>query len=300
MKEFVSDLRPYLRERVSLAPLVCFRTGGIADYLFEPDSPDILALGLKEFTRLDIPVYVIGEGSNLLVHDGGFRGVVIRLLRGCFVELNAIENGLIAGSGVTLKSLSGFALSRGQKGFEFMGLIPGTVGGAISGNAGREDCSTGALLQEVSVISRSGQFRCFERKSFDYGYRSFPLLEDWIIIRARFDPCGSDTGSRIKASVREISSSAHSTQPKGRSCGSIFKNTPELPAWKIIDSLGYRGFRLGGAEVSGQHPNWIINRNHASSLDIWNCICRIREEAFRKMGVRLELEIRLLGNFQDG
>ncbi|MBN2144824.1 MAG: UDP-N-acetylmuramate dehydrogenase [Candidatus Aureabacteria bacterium] len=292
------SIRSCLKEKVLMKSYVFFRTGGRADYLFEPDSADLLKEGLTLFKQAALPVFMLGAGAKVLVHDDGFRGVVIRLRKGAFAHMDK-RNDLVyeCGSGVMGADLAQLACREGVQGFEFLCGFPSSLGGAIHGNSGTKDGTIGPLLENMMTISpATGEEKRWDKKEMDWKYRSFPALKDSIILSAVLRGMKGDTKT-IADKMESIRLERGKNEPKGFSCGSIFKNAATIKAWEVIDQLGYRGYGIGGAQVSFEHPNWIVNKGRATSKNIWDLICLIRTKAKEKFDVTLELELNLLGDF---
>jgi UDP-N-acetylmuramate dehydrogenase len=286
----------WIRENAALESLCTFRTGGRAAILFEPPNVPALCEGLREFARRNIPVAVLGGGSNMLVSDRGFEGAVIRLRKGAFVRIEREGTIIRCGAGVRSRSLSRFALDLGIRGFEFLCVIPGTVGGAVAGNAGRCGQSIAETLVELETVTRTGTPRRIVPGPGRFETHRFKGLGAHIVTRAVFE---ASYGGRaqVESCMRRFREHKNGNDPRGRSAGSVFRNPPGLRAWELIDRMGFRGRRLGGARVSPGHPNWIVAGPGATSTEIWKLISRIRGEARKRFGIELELEIRLLGDF---
>lgn len=285
-----------VKKNIPLKTLSGYKTGGKADYLFEPDSIGLLCVGIEIFNENKIPYFVIGAGTNILIHDEGFRGVIINFSKHVFRFIELQKEFIKCGPGVTTKDLSSFALSQSIKGFEFLAGFPGTIGGAVYGNAGGIDIGICNLLECVQVVSNTSEIIAFEKSKFDYTYRNFPLVKNHIITEMYFKIEHGETTEILKK-MDDIRLNRMSNDPKGFSCGSVFKNPPNKKAWQIIDNLGLRGYSIGDAEISTKHANWIINKGKATSSDIWHLIRIIQIQAKDKYGIDLELELKTLGDF---
>jgi UDP-N-acetylmuramate dehydrogenase len=299
LKAKLPDLRGRLLANQALAELTWFRVGGSAQVLFMPDGEDDLAYFLGALPA-DIPVTVIGLGSNLIVRDGGVAGVVIRLGRG-FNETK-IEDGnrIRVGTAVPDVKVARAAQEAGLSGLSFMRGIPGAVGGALRMNGGAYGRETKDALIEARGVDRSGQVRVYSNADLHYTYRHCGAPDDVIFTQALFqgEPGDRDT---IAAEMNKITEAREATQPiKSRTGGSTFKNPPGHKAWQLIDAAGCRGFAIGDAQVSELHCNFLINRGNATAGDIETLGETVRERVKGNSGVTLEWEIKRIGvaNFQ--
>jgi UDP-N-acetylmuramate dehydrogenase len=289
---------PQLRGRLladePLAPLTWFRVGGPAQVLFMPEDEADLAYLLANLAT-DIPVIVIGLGSNLIVRDGGVPGVVIRLGRG-FNDVR-IESGLRvrAGAAVPDVKVARTAQEAGIAGLAFMRGIPGAVGGALRMNGGAYGRETKDALVEARAVDRQGNVHVLSCADMHYKYRHCGAPEDYIFTSALFQGEPGDAAA-IAAEMDKITESREATQPiKSRTGGSTFKNPPGHKAWQLIDSAGCRGLKIGDAQVSQMHCNFLINLGSASAADIETLGETVRERVRASSGVELEWEIRRIG-----
>jgi len=290
------DFKEYIRENISLKEYSAFRTGGEARFLFEPDSIMVLRKGLQFFKEKNIPVFILAGGTNVLIHDQGFNGVIIFLKGDFFSRCEILEDKIICGSSLNNHTLSSKAQKAGISGFEFLSFIPGKLGGAIKGNAGaygKEICS---LIEELYSFDLLNGERVLKNEELVYSYRHLKLSDNVIITGALIKGAYADSSS-IEKTILLLKKKRAEFQPQGFSCGSIFKNLEKFKAWEVIDKLGLRGKSIGGALISKKHPNWIINNKDATSADIWECISLVKREAGKKLNLKLDLEINLLGQF---
>lgn len=285
-----------------LSKVTWFRVGGPADILYRPTDVN----DLSDFLRglpLDIPVLPIGVGSNLLVRDGGIRGVVIRLL-GPFAGIDVEENTIRAGAGALDVNVAKVAARNGLAGLEFLSGIPGSIGGALRMNAGAYGAETKDVLISATAVDRSGTIHTVDTKDLGYSYRHSEAPEDWIFVEGLFKAYPDDP-AKITARMEEIADSRIASQPiKSRTGGSTFKNpgglNPDGPkAWKLIESVGGRGKTLGGAKFSDQHCNFLINTGEATAEDLERLGEVIRKEVQDKIGINLEWEIKRIGEPSD-
>ncbi len=290
--------RGRISEDADLSKVTWFRVGGPADILFRPADAEDLCAFLRGLP-FDIPVFVLGVGSNILVRDGGMRGVVVRLL-GPFAGIDVEEDRIRAGAGALDVNVAKVAARNGLAGLEFLSGIPGTVGGALRMNAGAYGAETKDVLVSATAIDRDGAVHTVKAKDLRYAYRTSSAPADWIFVEAVFQARRGDMND-IAARMDEIAASRAASQPiKSRTGGSTFKNpgglNPDGPkAWKLIDSVGGRGKTLGGAKFSEQHCNFLINTGEATAEDLERLGEIIREQVQDKTGINLEWEIKRIG-----
>jgi UDP-N-acetylmuramate dehydrogenase len=286
-------LRGRLLANQSLAELTWFRVGGPAQVLFMPEDELDLSYLLANLPH-DVPVTTIGLGSNLIVRDGGVAGVVIRLGRG-FNDI-AIEGMHIrAGAAVPDVKVARAAQEAGIAGLSFLRGIPGGVGGALRMNGGAYGGETKDVLIEARGIDRRGAARVYSNADLGFSYRHCGVADEVIFTQALFQGVPGDAAA-IAAEMNKITESRESTQPvKSRTGGSTFKNPPGHKAWQLIDAAGCRGLRLGGAQVSEMHTNFLINLGTATAADIESLGETVRERVKQNSGVDLEWEIRRIG-----
>jgi UDP-N-acetylmuramate dehydrogenase len=274
--------------------LTWLRAGGPAQALFTPADEDDLAYFLS-CCPLDVPVTVIGVGSNLLARDGGVPGVVIRLGRGFNGTEPLSENRIRAGAAVPDVRLAQAAASAGIAGLAFYRGIPGTVGGALRMNAGAHGGETRDILAEARAVDRSGNLHVFDNAGMGFTYRHCGIPLDYIFTQAVFEGTPG-VPAEIEKSMRDVAEYREANQPiKSRTGGSTFKNPPGHSAWKLIDAAGCRGLRVGGAHMSEMHCNFLINDGEASAADIERLGELVRERVFTQSGIRLEWEIKRIG-----
>lgn len=292
-----ADKLPHLKGRLvkdaPLARLSWFRTGGNADILFEPaDKADLIKL-LRHIPG-DVPITVIGVGSNLLVRDGGVRGIVIRLGR-AFSEIQVRGNLVKAGAGAMDVHVAKEAMKAGVSGLEFLIGVPGTVGGALRMNAGAYGTEVKDVLKHAHVVDRYGHVYELTADDFKYSYRHAELRSDSIILSACFHARFGDS-DKIQAAMDEISRSRAESQPLGtRTGGSTFKNPEGMHAWELVDAAGCRGLRIGDAQVSEKHCNFLLNHGSATADDLETLGEEVRTKVQTHSGVLLEWEIQRIG-----
>jgi len=296
MPESAAPTLPPLRGRVQagapLAPFTWFRTGGAAEWLVRPaDAEDLLVL-LRD-RPAGLPLTVVGAASNLLVRDGGVRGVVVKLARG-FSEVTVEADGVIAGAAALDATVAEHAAAAGLAGLEFLSGIPGSIGGAVAMNAGAYGSEVKDVLDWAEIATASGLLR-LDAAELGFAYRRAALPEGGIITRARFRAAPGDTAA-IAARMREIRASREATQPvRARTGGSTFKNPPGEKAWALIDAAGCRGLRIGEAQVSEKHCNFLLNLGGASAAELEGLGETVRARVAARSGIALEWEIRRIG-----
>jgi UDP-N-acetylmuramate dehydrogenase len=288
------ELRGKLKSDALLKDYTWFRVGGPAQVLYSPADEADLAYFLRS-TPPDIPITVIGLGSNLLVRDGGIEGVVIRLGKG-FGEI-AVEEGsrLRAGAAVPDVKVARAAADAGISGLSFYRGIPGCVGGALRMNGGAHGRETKEVLVEARVVDRKGEVHVLPAEEIHYEYRHCDAPEDFIFTEALFQGEPGDP-AKILAEMDDIAAYREQAQPiKSRTGGSTFKNPPGKKAWQLIDAAGCRGLAVGDAKVSEMHCNFLINEGNASGADIEELGETVRARVKENSGVELEWEIKRLG-----
>jgi UDP-N-acetylmuramate dehydrogenase len=289
-----ANLRGELRLNEPLARYTSWRVGGPADRFYRPADEADLAAFLAGLDPQE-PLYWLGLGSNLLIGDAGLRGTVIHTL-GCLSEISlAMPHRLHVGAGASCAKVARFACRNDLVGAEFLAGIPGTMGGALAMNAGAWGGETWPLVRQVRTIDRKGQIRERDASEYRVGYRQVEGPEgEWFLAGELVLEPGD--GEAAQARIRALLERRAASQPTGQpSCGSVFRNPPGDHAARLIEAAGLKGQRLGGAEVSAKHANFIINTGDASATDIAALIERIQAEVVRASGVRLQPEVRRLG-----
>jgi UDP-N-acetylmuramate dehydrogenase len=298
LDQMLSALMPDLRGRLvagqRLADLAWFRVGGPAEALFSPADEDDLAYFLARLPA-DVPLYPIGLGSNLLVRDGGMPGVVVRLGK-AFAGVEPVGAArLKVGAAAADKRVALAALEAGIGGFAFYHGIPGAIGGALRMNAGAHGTETCERVVEVYGVDRTGARRAFAKAEMGYSYRHSAAPADVIFTGALMEGVAADREA-IRAEMDAVADHRETKQPiKSRTGGSTFKNPPGHSAWKLIDAAGMRGFRVGGAQVSEMHCNFLINVGDATGADIETLGEEVRRRVRENSGVELEWEIKRIG-----
>lgn len=279
-----------------LARYTTYRIGGPADLLAVPSSEEEVAAVLAKAKEFGVPVTVIGSGSNLLVSDRGVRGVVIRLGR----PLGKIEfdgDRVIAQAGASLPRLAKLAADRGLSGLEWGGGVPGTVGGAVAMNAGAHGGETSRVVKRVHLIGRDGRpFSC-SPEEMEFSYRKSGLIRKVrpVVVSAEFQLEEGDP-EEILEQMKAFAARRRRTQPLGMpSSGSVFKNPPGDYAGRLIEAVQLKGARIGGAQISTVHGNFIVNTGGARADDVYRLIRLAQSRVYEEFGVKLELEVELVG-----
>ncbi|MDK2820681.1 MAG: UDP-N-acetylmuramate dehydrogenase [Clostridia bacterium] len=292
-KELQKNLTFPVKTNEPLSRYTTWRVGGPADLFVQPLKQEELSFCLDFANRKGLPVYIMGNGSNLLVKDGGVRGLVIQTKNLC--KINVDGQNIQADCGVLLPRLLQVVTENGLGGLEFAAGIPATIGGAVVMNAGTPAGCLGDVVKGVEVLTLDGERKLLNRKDINFSYRNSSIKQEGIVVSVNLELPFTDSGfSREK--IKEILARRHSTQPiKWSNAGSIFKNPPEHYAGQLIEKVGAKGWRVGEAEVSEKHANFIINRGQAKASDVLELISKIQDAVYDQFGIKLELEIEVWG-----
>ena len=293
LKARMPELRGRLLANQSLAELTWFRVGGPAQVFYIPEDENGLAYFLRNLPT-EIPVYVIGAGSNLIVRDGGVPGVIIRLGRG-FNEVK-IEDGqrIRAGAAMLDVKVAREAQKAGIAGLAFYSGIPGSIGGALRMNGGAYGGETKDVLIEARGVDRTGKPKIYTNAEMEFSYRHCGVSEDVVFTSALFRGRAGDPAA-IATEIAEIKVKREESQPRNRTGGSTFKNPPGKSAWKLVDEAGCRGLTIGGAQVSPLHSNFLVSSDSARAADIEMLGETVRERVKAHSGIELEWEIKSIG-----
>ncbi len=299
----LAEFGPVLEFDRDLASLTTFKTGGAATYFIQADSAEALASAMKAACKLRIPFYIIGGGSNLLVSDSGFDGLIIR------VSVSGLElvgtNEIACGAGEDLMSLVEFSAANALTGLEFSAGISGTVGGAIYGNAGAYGGEIKDIITELTLVDRQGQIKTVGPAYCRFGYRdSYLKITHEVVADARFR-LEKGNAADVKNRIDEILATRAGKHPvDGKSAGSFFKNIPDkrekygkLPAGRLLEEVGAKGMSVGGARVFEKHANMIVNNGKATSKDIRDLADILIKKVHDKFGITLEEEVIQIGKF---
>ena len=294
--ELVSRVSPetVIRRDEPLAKRTTLRVGGPADWYIEPASEQDLSAVLALCGEQRVPFFVLGRGSNLLVKDGGFRGVVICLAQPCFSRVEVTGSRLNCGAGAKLKTVAVEARRHGLAGLEFLEGIPGSVGGGLRMNAGAMGGSMFDVVESVRLMNYTGQARQLSATELVATYRSCETLKTNIALGAvlRGHPGLREV---IERRMNEYSQKRWKTQPPIPSAGCMFKNPVTIPAGKLIQELGLKGTRVGGAVVSAEHGNFIVNDGGATARDILELMEIVRQRVRAERGIDLQAEVEIIG-----
>jgi UDP-N-acetylmuramate dehydrogenase len=299
--QLLSTFGDRLQRYVSLARYTAARIGGEADWLLEVTSEAQLSETITRLWKMDIPFFILGGGSNVLVSELGMREVVIlNKARHISFDTDSSPPAVWAESGANFGLMARQCARRGLSGLEWAAGVPGTVGGAVFGNAGAHGSDVAASLQMAEILHSTGQGLVRESwpvERFDYEYRASVLKRnqmDAVILAAQFWMTPGDPG-KIQAQMDAFAQYRRQTQPPGASMGSMFKNPPNDYAGRLIEVAGLKGTCIGGAEISPVHANFFINHEGATASDVFELIQLAQETVLEKFGVALELEIELIG-----
>lgn len=287
-------VRGTIKADAPLAPLVWFKAGGTAQWLFEPKDADDLAAFLRDLDPA-APVMALGLGSNLIVRDGGVPGVVVRLGKPFATAERRDATTIVCGGGASGILVSSTARDAGIAGLEFLRSIPGTVGGFVRMNGGAYGRETCDILVECDVVLRSGERVTLANADLGYSYRHSTLPEGAVVVSATFRGHPGDPAA-IQAEMDRIAAAREASQPlRSKTGGSTFKNPDGHKAWQLVDEAGCRGLQLGGAQVSEKHTNFLLNLGEATSADIEALGEEVRRRVKGRSGIELEWEIQRVG-----
>lgn len=274
-----------------------FRTGGPALYFVTPSCEKEIASVVNLCHREKMPYYILGNGSNLLVSDKGYDGVIISMTKG-FSQIEVRDQVITAGSGALLSRIARTALEESLTGLEFAAGIPGTLGGAVVMNAGAYGGEMKQVLQSVSVLTKDGQVKEIPAEELELGYRKSCIQrEEYIVLSAEI-LLKQGKKSEIQAQMEDFAARRREKQPlEYPSGGSTFKRPEGYFAGKLIEDAGLKGFTVGGAQVSEKHSGFVINRNGATSADVYELCRQVQARVKEKFGVDLEMEVKRLGDF---
>lgn len=297
LERILESLSGDIRYNAALNHLTWFKVGGAAEVLYKPSSTDDLAKLIRQNNN-EIAVTVIGAGSNLIIRDGGVEGIVVKLGRG-FTDMEIISEREIAVGAACLDiNLAAFCRECGIKGLEFLIGIPGTVGGGVRMNAGAYGSEFKDIITKVEGVDREGNVTTILAQDLKFGYRHTSLPEGFIVTRVFFKAVAGNSGE-IADLMQEISRKRASTQPiTEKTGGSTFANPEGYKAWQLIDQAGMRGQRVGEAEMSKLHCNFMINKGNATAADLENLGASVRRKVLETTGIGLEWEIKIIGKKQ--
>ena len=286
------DVRGRYKKHVVMAPYTWFRVGG-ATTVFRPQDHEDLCQFLLQNSE-DVPVTIIGAASNILIRDGGIPGIVIRLGKN-FASINFNSNSVRIGAALPNGIAARLAQKKGYSGLEFLSGIPGTIGGGLRMNAGAYGKEVRDILIEAEVVDSTGNFKVLSLEEMEMSYRHCGVPKDYIFLSGLFK-IGRDVPSDIQRKLDEIKARRLESQPiTERTGGSTFKNPKGFKAWELIEAAGCRGMSVGGAMVSEQHCNFLVNTGNANATDLENLGNLVQKKVQDATGIELEWEIKLLG-----
>ena len=294
IKNILSKIEGKVSFNENLSKLSWFNLGGPAKILFRPKNISDLSLFLKSIDR-DDEIKILGAGSNTLIRDGGYEGIIIKL-GAAFSHISLFnENTLIAGASALDKAVSNFAYENSLSDFEFLSCIPGTIGGAIKMNTGCYDHEISKFVVSLQVMDFTGKIKVIYSNDIKFNYRGCNLDEDLIIISATLKG-KKFLKENIKQKMVELINRKKKSQPeKIKTCGSTFKNPSDNKAWKLIKESGCQGMTEGDAYISEKHCNFFVNKGKATSNDVENLINKVKNKVLEKTGIKLEPEIKIIG-----
>ncbi|MEP3427212.1 MAG: UDP-N-acetylmuramate dehydrogenase [Roseibium sp.] len=295
--DLADGIRGRLTSNQPLSAVTWFRTGGPAQLMFQPADETDLSAFLKKLPK-DVPVLPVGLGSNILIRDGGLKGVVVRLSAKGFGSIEELgDDRLRAGAAVPDKRLAEAAAKAGLGGFAFYTGIPGGLGGALRMNAGAHGTETVERMVELTAIDRNGNRHVLTNADMGYSYRHSSASKDLIFTSAIFEGIPQDEAT-IRQEMAEVVAHRENAQPiREKTGGSTFKNPDGNSAWKVVDAAGCRGLTIGGAQMSEMHCNFMINTGEATGHDLELLGETVRAQALKDSGIKLEWEIKRLGEF---
>ncbi|HUS84825.1 MAG TPA: UDP-N-acetylmuramate dehydrogenase [Anaerolineales bacterium] len=290
-----------LGESVPMAPYTSARIGGLADFLLEVHSADDLADATRQLWDEDVPFRILGGGSNILVSDRGVREVVVlnRARKIHFFQEDEAHY-VKAESGAVLGTVARLAGDRGWSGLEWGATVPGTVGGAVVGNAGAYGEDMASVLKVAEILQQDGCVEEWPLERLQYGYRDSILKRNpGPVILSTILELSASTVDACKTKIGEYSQQRTQSQPAGASMGSMFKNPPDDFAGRLIDAVGLKGIKQGAVSISSKHANFFMNEGEGTADQVWTLIQTAREKVKEKFGVSLELEIELIGEWPE-
>tara|TARA_B100000686_G_scaffold351943_1_gene452252 strand:+ start:3497 stop:4408 length:912 start_codon:yes stop_codon:yes gene_type:complete len=294
IKEINKKISSQILFNEKLSKYSWFNVGGPAKVIFKPKNLNELSIFLKNLKGFN-KIKVLGAGSNTLIRDGGFDGIIIKFGKP-FSHLSLFNKDmLIAGASALDKSVSNFALENSISGFEFLSCIPGTIGGGIRMNSGCYGEDISKILVSVQVMDLNGKVRVIQSSNIKFSYRNCNLDSNLIFISATFKG-KNENNINIKKKIDDLTERKKMDQPsKIKTCGSTFKNPQKNKAWLLIKNSGCAGLKVGDAYISEKHCNFFVNKGNAKSRDLENLIHKVKSEVLNKTGIKLELELEIIG-----
>ncbi len=284
-----------IERNVTLSSYTSYKTGGKALYFAKCYNSQDTAAALKFAVDNNMPYEIIGGGSNLLIHDDGYKGLIISTAELNRYIINKGSNIIKCGAGISLAELVYYTCQKGLAGMESMAGIPGSLGGAVRMNAGAYDQEIKDTCLSVTLMDTKGNMKTVSNKDIGFSYRKSKAVDNHIVLSAEFSYT-KKTPEELLAKRKEILAKRREKQPLHKpSCGSVFKRPEGNYAGTLIEKCGLKGYRIGGAVVSEKHGNFILNENNATSADIYNLIQHVIQEVYNQTGITLEPEVRMIG-----
>jgi len=291
--ELGSRLKQGIKKEEPMAEHTSWMVGGPADYFLCPANLEELVEIVRCSKQYGLPLYVMGNGTNLLVLDGGIRGLVVNI-GAPFSYTARNKDFLVAGAGTPMPTLAKSAKEAGLSGLEFAIGIPGSLGGALIMNAGAFGGYIGEKVESVKLVDFDGNMNTLPRAELSFGYRSSNLAGRGVIVEAALGLTRGEP-DQVDRTMEKYSAERRSRHPNLPSAGSVFRNPPHKPAGKIIEEAGAKGMRIGGAQVSEKHANFIVNTGDATAADILELITAVQQLVKNKLGIELHPEVRIIG-----
>lgn len=295
LAKYVPEENLFLLESMSVH--TTFKVGGVADCLVEIQNAEQLSSLQSYLAKVEVPYYVLGNGSNLLVSDEGFRGVILKVGEG-MSEISVLGNRVIAQAGAKLARVARVAAEHGLTGLEFASGIPGTVGGGVVMNAGAYGGEMSQVVKTVTVVDRKGELLKLDNATMEFGYRTSTIKnQPFVVTEVVFELAQGDK-EEIHAKMEDLNGKRREKQPlEYPSAGSTFKRPEGYFAGELIMKAGLRGFQVGGAQVSEKHCGFVINKDNATAADVMKLIKKVQEQVYEQFEVHLEPEVIFLGEF---
>jgi UDP-N-acetylmuramate dehydrogenase len=296
MNKYLSTLKKLdenaIKKNQDLSKFSWFNLGGPAELFFKPNTINELSSFLK---INDKAIHILGAGSNTLIRDGGLKGVTLKLGSNFSYTKKLDDKFIESGSATLDRKLSNFAAENTISGLEFLSCIPGTIGGAIKMNSGCYGEDVSKILVSLKAMDRKGNIKVLNKEEINFSYRGCDLLDELIILSAVFEGTLSSKKKVEEKQISLIKKKKESQPSQIKTCGSTFKNPKNKKAWKLIKDSGCQNISFGNAKISEKHCNFFVNNGKATSSDIENLIERVKDKVFKETGVKLELEIKVIG-----
>lgn len=299
-KSLLNLIKGKIYKDYEIKNITTFKVGGKVDYLVIPENYEDIRLTLRFGRDNNIPVYLMGNGSNLLVSDSGIKGIIIRISKENFIKKEIKSNFIKSESGVPLYELISISLKNELSGLEFLHGIPGALGGVIAMNAGTDGCSISDFLKEIKVMDNFGEIFILPKEEIDFSYRKSSIIEKKLIVLEALLELKKSKKENIFSTLKNKVKKRRLTQPLTfPTAGCVFKNEGENKAGFLIEKAGCKGLRIGDAEVSTIHANFILNRGNATFKDIISLMKMVRERVYEKFNIILNPEIIIMGEIEE-